>query len=550
MIFDNIKLFKKRGLIMKKYLKKLTALIAALTVAAAAFTGCSSNTKTVKPTSLNFGLPGDIVSLDPAFDYDSNTTPVVSQICEGLLAYDSNNKLINVIAKSWKAVDNLTYVYNIRDDVKFSDGSQLTADDVVFSMNRTKDPATASSESWMYANVQSITKTGPWQVTVKLSKPDSTWQYVPATSGGLVISQKYYEAHKSNFGKPDGGVLGSGPYVYKKWVTGSEIDLDRNPNYWDKSVKNNGISKIKFKVITNPATMLTALKTDQVDIASISTDSIDQAKAFKNTNVLLNAGYESTELGFNNQRAPFDDVNVRRAVSSAIDSASINKNITKDNTPSNALPFGTAVASFDTASWVKFGKTAPYSKYNMTEAKADIAKSKYPNGFTCDLVVDASSSSNNAQALVIQQSLKELNINVNIKKVASDDFVSYAYGSKTDKNGKRDYDMLLWTWLSDWPDPAGYLEPLYLTSNAGQGGANYAAYSNKQFDELMDEQNSTLDTAKRSQLMQQAVSIANSDAAYCVLGYPKDNYIINKRFSFKMSSSWFYNTYVKNFEVN
>ena len=100
---------------------------------------------------------------------------------EGLLAYDQDNKLVSKLAKSWEQVDDVTYKYEIRDDVKFSDGTQMTADDVVFSLNRIKDPSVASYLNWMYANVDSIEKTGDWEVTVKLSTPDALWQYVPAT---------------------------------------------------------------------------------------------------------------------------------------------------------------------------------------------------------------------------------------------------------------------------------------------------------------------------------------------------------------------------------
>ena len=77
----------------------------------------------------------DIIACDPAFAYDNNTNAVVDQITEGLLAYDQDNKLVSKLAKSWEQVDDVTYKYEIRDDVKFSDGTQMTADDVVFSLN-------------------------------------------------------------------------------------------------------------------------------------------------------------------------------------------------------------------------------------------------------------------------------------------------------------------------------------------------------------------------------------------------------------------------------
>ena len=185
---------------------------------------------------MTYGLTGDIVSLDPVYAYDYNTNPVTDQITESLLAYNKDNQIINNLTKSWKRVDSTTYVYQIRNDVKFSDGTPMTMSDVVFSLNRYMDKKTASYLAWMYGNVKSIKQTGTWELTVTLTKPDALWQYVFATSGGDIISQKYYKAHSSNFGKPKGGVLGTGPYVYKNWTTGSQIILEKNKNYWNKKV--------------------------------------------------------------------------------------------------------------------------------------------------------------------------------------------------------------------------------------------------------------------------------------------------------------------------
>ena len=207
--------------------KKIIALglVAAMTIAMV--TGCGgkkseSSNKTVTSQSeadeMVIGMNSDIIACDPAFAYDNNTNAVVDQITEGLLAYDQDNKLVSKLAKSWEQVDDVTYKYEIRDDVKFSDGTQMTADDVVFSLNRIKDPSVASYLNWMYANVDSIEKTGDWEVTVKLSTPDALWQYVPATTAGHVISQKFYEENKDDFGKPGTGIIGTGPYKFDSWT--------------------------------------------------------------------------------------------------------------------------------------------------------------------------------------------------------------------------------------------------------------------------------------------------------------------------------------------
>ena len=101
-------------------------------------------------------LDSDIVKLDPAFAYDYTTNPVVNQITQSLLFYDENNQLQPLLASSWEQVDDVTYVYQIRDDVTFSDGTPMTMDDVIYSLERTSDPDGASYMSSMFTNVDTI----------------------------------------------------------------------------------------------------------------------------------------------------------------------------------------------------------------------------------------------------------------------------------------------------------------------------------------------------------------------------------------------------------
>ena len=110
--------------------------------------------------TLNIALADEIVSLDPAYSFDNLTNQVVNQITQGLLYFDYNGQLQPQLCSSWEAVDPLTYVYQIRDDVNFSDGTPMTMDDVLFSLNRHMDEDVASYLAWMYANVESIEQTG------------------------------------------------------------------------------------------------------------------------------------------------------------------------------------------------------------------------------------------------------------------------------------------------------------------------------------------------------------------------------------------------------
>ena len=226
--------------------KKIFSLIMAACVVMTAGCGGNASTQTAESTdtqtvssiadrdTLNIVLADEIVSLDPAYSYDNLTNQVVNQITQGLLYFDYSGQLQPQLCSSWEAVDSTTYVYQIRDDVCFSDGSPMTMEDVLFSLNRHMDEDVASYLAWMYANVDSIEQTGDWEITVHLSVPDAAWQYAFATTAGHIISKEYYEANAEQFGQPGVGVIGTGPYVLDSWTTGSEIKLTYNENYWDK----------------------------------------------------------------------------------------------------------------------------------------------------------------------------------------------------------------------------------------------------------------------------------------------------------------------------
>ena len=373
--------------------KKIIALglVAAMTIAMV--TGCGgkkseSSNKTVTSQSeadeMVIGMNSDIIACDPAFAYDNNTNAVVDQITEGLLAYDQDNKLVSKLAKSWEQVDDVTYKYEIRDDVKFSDGTQMTADDVVFSLNRIKDPSVASYLNWMYANVDSIEKTGDWEVTVKLSTPDALWQYVPATTAGHVISQKFYEENKDDFGKPGTGIIGTGPYKFDSWTKDSEIVLSENENYWDKDNNaENAAKTLDYKIITEGTTLVSALQSGQVDLTmGLPTDQIPVIKKNDSLTITESDSFGTDYIAFNTQKAPFDDVNVRKAIYYALDRNQILDNITNGTvSEASASLINEALCTFNENDWKEYLKNVPDYEYNMEKAKEYLAKSSVPDGF-------------------------------------------------------------------------------------------------------------------------------------------------------------------------
>lgn len=520
-------------------------------------TGCGgkkseSSNKTVTSQSeadeMVIGMNSDIIACDPAFAYDNNTNAVVDQITEGLLAYDQDNKLVSKLAKSWEQVDDVTYKYEIRDDVKFSDGTQMTADDVVFSLNRIKDPSVASYLNWMYANVDSIEKTGDWEVTVKLSTPDALWQYVPATTAGHVISQKFYEENKDDFGKPGTGIIGTGPYKFDSWTKDSEIVLSENENYWDKDNNaENAAKTLDYKIITEGTTLVSALQSGQVDLTmGLPTDQIPVIKKNDSLTITESDSFGTDYIAFNTQKAPFDDVNVRKAIYYALDRNQILDNITNGTvSEASASLINEALCTFNENDWKEYLKNVPDYEYNMEKAKEYLAKSSVPDGFECSIVCNQTATQN-AEALLLQTALKELNITLNINKVTEDERVSTFMGGDG-----RNYDMIFCLWFSDFPDPAGNLNSVYPSTAGEEGGANAAVYNNSDVDTWLTEELASSDSTERTELMQKILDKVTDDVPYLVLDHPKVIMVTNSKVvEPKFSAEYQFNLFFKDFNLN
>lgn len=522
-----------------------------LAISLAACGSASGGSAAAADTSkLVIGQTQEPRSLDSAYNYEAASFPVVNQINEGLLTYGKDLKLEPGLAKSWKQVNGTTYTYEIRDNVKFSDGTPLTADDVVYTLDRNRNPETAANTQWMFANVDSVTKTGDWEVTVKLKKPDSSWQYVPATSAGQIVSKAFVEKQGKKYGKPDGGVLGTGPYKLSKWVSGSEIILERNDDYWDQK-QDIPIKTIDYKIIADQNSLALAAKSGQVDyVISPSSDLISQFKSAKNLKVDAQSSLTQNFVSFNTQRAPFDDVNVRKAVSYAIDSAGIRKNAVGDlGEEATDLPFGKAM--YPTLGgeelWAKFNKEHPGYEFDLDKAKEALKQTKYADGFEASLVVRPGLD---AVGQAIQDSLKKIGITIKLSKPTNEEYYALIYGSKLDENGKRDYDFAINAWIPDFPDPVGTLVPEYWSQNAGQGGSNFAAYVNDNVDKDIEVQQTSSDATTRAQAVYDALAQASDDAVYKQLYYPKNYAVINTKFEYQLSPIWIYNFFVKDFKVN
>lgn len=512
----------------------------------------SGTTGTAANDTLTIGSYADPVSLDSAFAYDFTTNPIVIQITEGLLYYDAEDQLQPGLVESWEEVDETTYVYNVRNNVTFSDGTPMTMDDVLFSIEHYRDPAVASYVAWMYDSVESIEKTGDWQFTVKLKQADALWKHTFATTGGHVHSKAYIEAHPDNYGTAEGGIIGTGPYVLETWDVGSQITLKYNENYWNKEAE--GTPQIKNIVVQNipvDTTRMMASTSGQIDINLMApVEMLPDLEKSEHAKLLKFPSAGLQFLAFNCNKAPFNDVNVRKAIAYAVDKQALIDNVIKDfASVSQSIPVAPSLFLFEEATWKEYADNANHYDYNMDTAKELLAESGYPDGFDCKIIVDEKSMSNSV-ALVFQQAMADLGINAQIEKVSNDEAVSLQFGSGI-VDGVRPYDMGIFEWAADFPDPSGILTPLYMSTGAGEGGSNTAAYSNPEVDKLLQQQASSTDPKERTDLMLQAMDIINEEMPYVVYDYPNWLFTVSNRITggMDLTSMWSWNMFVKNITV-
>ena len=536
----------------------LALALAAVMAVGTALTGCSSSSAAPSSSSAETEAPGgseadggsdtltwvltaDIVSMDPTQAYDDLTNMVVNQVTEGLLCFDENNAIVNTLCESWECVDNVTYVYNIRSDIKFSDGNPMTMEDVIWSLERNRDPEVASLVGWMYSCVDTIEQTGDWQITVHLAYPDATWQYTFATTAGHVIEKAANEA--------DGSFIGTAAYKLEKWDSGTQIVLVRNENY---STTTDPIyfNKVVYNIISEDTTRVEALTSGQADMAlNPPIDMLPQLQESDNVNVDMFDTFGIDFLAFNTKRAPFDDVNVRRAIASAIDI-----NLIYDSwlegiySKSTGLPFSSVLYDSvgGSAKWDSYA--ASYNKYptDLEAAKDFLSKSAYPDGFECTLAINQTSFAN-SEALYILDTLAKIGITVNIEKMDQDAMYSIQFGSTWDQaNDCRDFDMGLFFWYADYPDASGHLVPNYHSTNAGVGGSNTSGYSNADVDALLDKQLTLTDPNERADLMQQALDIMADEVPVIIIDYPRQGSMENVSLgNFKVNSSYVWNIFVR-----
>ncbi|MFI0975898.1 ABC transporter substrate-binding protein [Streptomyces sp. NPDC021093] len=418
-----------------------------------------------------------------AFDYPQNT--VLANVCESLMRWTPGLTLEPGLARKASRPDPLTWVYDLRSGVRFHDGRTMTADDVVFSLGRQRDPANAAAWAQNFENVASIRKSGPLQVTVRLKKPDSQFPQYMATAAGVVASKAGVTRAGKDYGT-SGGLACTGPFTLGEWKKGQSLRLDRFDGYWGARAKS---KQVVFRFLTDASSRTNALLSGEADGGYlIPTESYERLRKSGVGTLHFGEGLSTVNLGITRMKGALGDVRVRRALSLALDRTGfVHAGLGGAGTATHSLTARAAWAGAAPGTRkAAFGQLPPTTR-DLKKAKA-LVEEAGATGKTLTVATSSIGQDVSLLATAVQDAGSRIGLKVRLKSIAPNAFTALF----TDPGARTGIDMFPLTYYDSITDP------LDLLTNFKTGAyLNFAGYSDKRYDALADLATTTYDRDRR-----------------------------------------------------
>lgn len=438
-------------------------------------------------------------------DADSNLS-VMSNMFEGLLQRTTDGTLKPALATEWDRVNELTWRFKLRKGVKFHNGNDFTADDVIYTFNRLKNPEV--SEFLNFGSlVDSIKKIGDgWTIEIKTKKP------VPFFDQNL--HQIFIMDKKSTESRSPGEVgqhpIGTGPYKFDEWVKGSYLKMSAFDGYWGDKPQ---IKHVEIRPVTEASTAIAAILSGSVDILQdVPVASIKQIEKNPHVKLVTRPSRRSIWLGIANRKGmPTADVRVRQAMYHAID----------ENAIIDKVMFGHAAP----AAQIPDPPTTGYSKdikrlsFDPAKAKELLKEAGYAKGFKIKLDGPNNRYVQDEQILAnVASQLAKVGIDVQVDAKPKSIFF--------DQVSHNSLDFYLLGWFDGSYDfGRSYAKLLHCVDKKnGYGGTNGAAYCNPALDKIYEKSNEIVDPEKRGKVLQELNQKAMQQVAVIPLHYQQDIY--------------------------
>ena len=449
-------------------------------------TTAANPTEAAKPTAagapkrggtLVVAMTDEAASLEPHRQNALARQQRTQNIYSYLVQYDKDLRPQPDLAESWEiSPDGKTYTFSLRKGVKFHNGRELTSADVKYSVERILNPEIASQGRGLLSSIDGVETPDPYTARMVLKAPDSGLLAGFASAWGGIVAKEVVEANNSDLSKVDAG---SGPYMIEEWIPNQTLKLKRFPDYYDKNVAH--LDGITFQVIPEESAIIAQLRSGNVHLTALKDNkNYEVVKDVPNLEAVrgLRLGFDYIDI--DNQREPFNKLEVRQAFSYAIDR--------EECLAVAASGLGSLLAPVPPAlkDYALDPKPLPEYQPDLNKAKELLARAGLPNGFKTEIDIIPQFATMVTGAQVLADQMKKVGIEVEIKQ--------YEYGVWLDRFNTKQFALA-------WNVTGGNADPDALMTNRlhSKLGANQNNSSDTEIDKLLEEGKLITDLGKRKE---------------------------------------------------
>ena len=386
------------------------------------------------------------------------------------------------LAEKWSvSADGKAYTFNLRKGVKFHNGRELVSADVKYSIERIKDPATASQGAGLLRAITSVDTPDPYTVVLNLSAPDSGLLASLASAWGGIVAKEVVEKANGDLANADAG---SGPFMLEEWIPNQTLKLKKNPDYYIQGQP--FLDAITFQVIPEESAIIAQLRSGNVDLAMLEDNKNHEiVKGIATLDVIRGPRLGYDYVNINHAIEPWGKLEVRQALSYAIDRNEVMQ-VAASGLGSLVAPIPPALAEYalDPA-------TLPEYKPDLNKAKELLTKAGFPNGFKSELEVIPTFPTMVTGAQVIVDQVKKVGIDLEIKQ--------YEYGVWLERFNRKQFATTM-NITGGNADPDTLLYNRIRSAPADVSGVNQNNWKDDDVDKLLDEGKGVTDVAKRKEL--------------------------------------------------
>ncbi len=446
--------------------KRILAVILAL-LTLTSLTGLAEPENPVRGGELTVALPTEPPGLDPT----TNTAAVIDRVLynnvyQGLVRVNRNGEVVPALARDWEvSSDGKLYRFHLREGVRFHDGSQFTAEDVLFSLNRVRGGEISVPNPEYYRPIEAVKAPDQYTVEIVLSGPNSSFLFNLARGDSVILPEGVSDLKTHP--------IGTGPFEFVDWKRGSSVTLKRFEGYYEEELPY--LDRVVFKFIGDPSTRIAGLRSGGIDAIAYLNSPENALTIRKEPSLKVLEGVTTWEviLSMNNSREPFSNPLVRQAINYAIDRNEVIEGAT--------FGFGEPIGSLMSPSNPNYLDLAWLYPHDPDRAKELLKQAGYPDGFEAQLTLPSTYDLSLRSGKIVADQLEKVGIKLEIQKISWAQWLERVF-----KNAEYDLTVI---GHAEAFDISIYANPDY-----------YFRYDNERLQEVLNRAEREMDDSRRGKL--------------------------------------------------